>query len=84
LAETRYKPPEPRLVRAIFPARAETNCPEEYQDDPDRCCPWCTENQRRRAVHAGNDRKLKEEMATAAEKCVTMIDDVAIRPHTTL
>eukprot|EP00434_Breviolum_minutum_P009273 symbB.v1.2.008173.t1/scaffold512.1/size193505/14 len=37
---------------------------QEYQADPTRCCPWCTESQRRRAVHAGNERK-QEELATA-------------------
>ena len=43
--------------------------PEEYEADPTRCCPWCTESQRRRAVHAGNERK-QEELATAVEKKV--------------
>ena len=33
---------------------------KEYQDDPLRCCPWCTESQRREAVHAGNDRKQRQ------------------------
>ena len=44
-----------------------TEPPEEYEADPTRCCPWCTESQRRRAVHAGNERK-QEELATAVEK----------------
>lgn len=52
-------------VDVSFPPVSHTA--KEYQADPTRCCPWCTESQRRRAVHAGNERK-QEELATAVEK----------------
>ena len=35
----------------------------EYALQPERCCPWCTERQRRLAVHEGNARASKRAFA---------------------
>lgn len=29
---------------------------EDYARNPNRCCPWCTETEKRRCVHSGNER----------------------------
>ena len=42
-----------------FLARGKAAALKEYDDDPMRCCPWCTEKARRDRVHAGNVRTAK-------------------------
>jgi len=39
---------------------------EDYAQDPSKCCPWCTEASRRKAVHDGNARKAAARAAAAA------------------
>ena len=50
----------PFMILCGFFAGVDGSVTEEYKDDPDRCCPWCTESERRQAVHAGNERKQAE------------------------